>query len=398
MDNKTNTKNENTTIRQKIEVTLVVNLYKQATTGFLASIICSTIVLIYLYNSQSNIIVLSWYLFFIIVILFRYILVKAFNRDKTPEIHLPLWRNLFIVGTFFSGIGWGLTGTPLLLPFNNGLEQALLMMILAGICAGAVPLLAPIRSAALAFLIPALTPLIIHFLTIENPIYTLFNLAISVYLIYLVILSFKTHSIIHSSLQLQFENDVLLRNLSEAKIQLETANKRLQQAATHDPLTNIANRNLFELNFIDALSHAEHEKNILALFYLDLDNFKEVNDIYGHNAGDQLLLIVVARIKNILREKDIVSRLGGDELTVILEDINDLQTVADIAERICQAVSKPIKIDDAEVQVHSSIGISIYPIDGTDMETLLRVADRAMYYVKDHGGNSFHFNVQIEHT
>jgi diguanylate cyclase (GGDEF)-like protein len=209
-------------------------------------------------------------------------------------------------------------------------------------------------------------------------------------------LSLRTHQIIKTSFQLQFDNDSLVNNLSNAKNQLELTNSRLKQDATHDPLTQIANRSLFEANFEKAILSAASNHTILALLYLDIDGFKNVNDTYGHNVGDQLLLMVVARLSNVLRNKDILSRLGGDELSIILENMANVQAIADVAERVREVISKPIMLETTEVQVHVSIGIAIYPTDGSDANTLLRVADRAMYYVKDHGGNNYHFNVQLD--
>lgn len=384
-------------LRQKIEIALVTTLYKQAKLGFLASWMCATVVLIYLcyFQSVETMVACGWYTFFLVVTLSRLMLVNAFLRNKSPQNHLALWCNIFIAGTFLSGISWGVIGSPFLLP-DNSLEEALIMVILAGVCAGSVPAFAPIRRAALAFLIPAMLPLIVGFIATKDSIYIFLLLTFSVFFAYLLILAFKTHQLIRDSIQLQFENDALLIGLSEAKSQLELTNIRLKQDATHDPLTHVANRSLFEANFEEAIRSAASEHKILALLYLDLDGFKSVNDMYGHDAGDQLLLIVVARLKNILRERDIVSRLGGDELTIILENIENVQAIADVAERVCTAISEPIMLKEAQVQVHASIGISIYPTDGDDMNTLLQIADRAMYYVKDHGGNNYHFNVQLE--
>lgn len=383
-------------LAQKIQVALVVVLYKQAKLGFFASLICATVVLIYLYYFRSSELLLAyiWYTFFLVIILLRLFLVNAFLRNPRPEKHLTMWCSLFILGTFLSGVSWGIIGSPLLLP-RDSLQEALIMIILAGVCAGSVPAFAPIRRAALAFLIPALLPLIIGFVTTKDSIYLFLILTFSAFFAYLVTLIFKTHKIIRDSIQLRFENDDLLKHLSEAKSQLELSNVRLKQDATHDPLTHVANRSLFETNFEEAIKMAKAEHKILALLYLDLDKFKEVNDKHGHDAGDQLLLIVVARLKNILRERDIVSRLGGDELTIILENMENVQAIADVAERVCETIREPIMLKEAAVQVYASIGISIFPIDGDDMNTLLRVADRAMYYVKDHGGNNYHFNIQI---
>jgi diguanylate cyclase (GGDEF)-like protein len=383
--------------KRKIEIALVLNLYKQAKIGLFGSLICGSAVLYYLYHFNPSKTLFAWFAFFLGVLGLRFILIKQFVKAKRPEDQFITWRNLFIVGAFLSGISWGLVGSSLLLPTDSGIVQALILVILASVCAGSVPVLAPSPTAAIVFLIPAMLPVIMGFLAKSDSIYTFFILTMVIFLIYLVLLSLRTFQIIKNSILVQVENDALILSLSKAKTQLEQSNIRLKQAATHDPLlTNVANRSLFEARLQEALDIAKKEHKILALLYLDLDNFKEVNDKHGHDAGDQLLLIVVERLKNILREGDIVSRLGGDELTVILENIEDVPVVAEITERICQVIAEPIKLNNAVVNVHASIGISIFPIDGEDMSTLTRVADRAMYYVKDHGGNNYHFNVQVE--
>jgi len=386
-----------TDLKQKTEVALVVAIYKQAKLSFLASWVCATVVLLYLYYFKStNILyVYIWYAFFLAVTLSRTLLVNAFLRTDFSIDRIKIWKNLFIIGAFLSGISWGIIGTPLLLP-SDSFQQTPIMIILAGVCAGSAPAFAPIRNATLAFLIPALVPLIISFTLTQTSIYLFLTITFTVFFLYLIILSLRTHQIIKDSLQLQFDNDMLVKSLSNSKNQLELTNTRLKQDATHDPLTQVANRSLFEANFEQAILAAANDHTILALLYLDLDGFKNVNDTYGHNAGDQLLLIVVARLNNVLRNKDILSRLGGDELAIILENMANVQAIADVAERVREVISEPIMLENAEVQVYVSIGIAIYPTDGSDANTLLRVADRAMYYVKDHGGNNYHFNVQLD--
>lgn len=392
-----NSKTVMTDSKHKIELALVVAAYKQARLSFLASWLCATVVLFYLYYYKSIDIfyVYAWYIIFMVVTLSRTVLVNLFLKSDDPEPHIQTWKNLFIIGTFLGGLSWGVVGTPLLLPIN-ALQQTPIMVILAGVCAGSVPAFAPIRNAALVFLITALLPLIISFSLTQNSVYLFLLATYSAFFIYLMMLSIRTHQIIKNSFSLQFQNEILVQNLSDAKNQLELTNTRLKQDATHDPLTQVANRSLFEANFEKGIQMAAKEHSILALLYLDLDGFKNVNDTYGHEAGDQLLLIVVARLNNVLRNKDILSRLGGDELAIILENMANVQAIADVAERVREVISEPIMLEKAEVQVHVSIGIAIYPTDGTDANTLLRVADRAMYYVKDHGGNNYHFNVQLE--
>lgn len=384
-------------ISAKVEIALVENIYQQARIGFAVSIICSTMVVIFsLYANTDITILFTWYFAFIMVVLARIILYKLFIERTRKKTHIKIWRNLFTVGALLGGIMWGFTGTSFFLPVHASLEQTFILVILAGITAGAVPLNSHISETAIVFLLAALLPLVVHFFSFSNTLYLLFDFTILVFATSLILLVFRTHRFIYDALYLRFENDDLLIELKSAKEQLEITNKRLQQEATHDPLTHVANRHLFEVILQDAINQAERKKQNLALFYIDLDKFKEVNDTYGHHAGDQLLLVVIARIKNILRDTDTVARLGGDEITIILENATHLEKIAEIADRICKSIAKPIKVDGTDTHVFASIGISMYPSDGTDIKNLIAVADKAMYFVKENGGNSFHFNLDAK--
>lgn len=381
-------------INTKVEFALVGKIYEQANIGFIVSIICSSLILFYLHYGQSmKAEIYLWYVIFVTIALSRVLLAGLFFKNLQTTINITLWRRLFTAGALLGGLMWGVAGTPLILPMNDPLEQAFILMILAGITAGSVPLNAYLSKASMIFIISALLPLTIHFLLIPNLHYEIFGITTIIFMTFLIILTFKTHRVLYESLYLQFEHDELLIELSNAKNRLEITNKRLQQEATHDPLTHVANRHLFEVILQDAINQADHNKQNLALFYLDLDKFKDVNDTYGHHAGDELLLVVIARIKNILRDNDTVARVGGDELTIILENATHFETIAEIAQRICLSIAKPIKIDHAEVHVYASIGIAMYPSDAKDLKTLIQIADKAMYVVKENGGNSFHFGL-----
>jgi diguanylate cyclase (GGDEF)-like protein len=253
--------------------------------------------------------------------------------------------------------------------------------------------LSSVLGAALAFIIPALLPLVLNLFYHQWNM--LFDASVAVYMMYLVVLAKKMHDTIKSAVSLQFENNILLNNLSEAKNQLEIINKKLEQVATHDPLTNVANRNLFSTYFDESIERAKKNRRILALLYMDLDGFKSINDTHGHHIGDQLLLVLVDRLEEFFDTMDVVARLGGDEFSVILENVVDPSEVAKIARRICHALAEPVTINKIDLHVTASIGIAVYPIDGDSAETLLTIADKAMYYVKEHGGNNFRFNVTL---
>jgi diguanylate cyclase (GGDEF)-like protein len=379
-------------VMKKIDNALVTLGYMQAYIGLAASLFCATIILIGMYNIQKTNILYGWYGVFLLVTLFRAVVVMYYKQDRQESSRITLWRNLFIFSALIGGVVWGATGI-ILYPLGNHLQQTLIVLVLAGTTAGSVPLYSAVLPAAILFITTALLPLIINLFISQNNL--LFDLTVVAYLVYLLALSHRTNGTMRSSVGLQFENHTLLNNLSEAKMQLEMINKKLEQAATHDPLTNVANRNLFVTNFAQAIERAKENKKLLALLYIDLDNFKSVNDIHGHHIGDQLLLVLTERIEEYVESLDIIARLGGDEFTIIVEDVINPEDVAKLTKKICRTIAEPVRINGLELKVSASIGIGVYPIDGDDAEKLLAVADKAMYYVKERGGNNFRFNVTL---
>jgi diguanylate cyclase (GGDEF)-like protein/PAS domain S-box-containing protein len=164
----------------------------------------------------------------------------------------------------------------------------------------------------------------------------------------------------------------------------------LDRVAHYDPLTGVPNRRLLADRLEQAILRANRSGKSLAVCYLDLDGFKQINDQHGHATGDQVLISVAEQIKRVLRVEDTLSRLGGDEFVMLLADITSPQECSLILERILQAISQPVFIDGHRVSVSASIGVSQYPEDHVDADTLLRHADQAMYFAKDSGKNRYH--------
>jgi diguanylate cyclase (GGDEF)-like protein len=168
------------------------------------------------------------------------------------------------------------------------------------------------------------------------------------------------------------------------------AEERLEFLATHDPLTNLPNRVLFNDQVKHALSLAGRTGQKVALMYLDLDGFKQVNDTYGHEIGDRLLKEISARFKSELRESDTVARLGGDEFAFIIEYVKNNDDVSNVAEKILMAVKQATPINDLDIDISGSLGICIYPDNGEDAEELIKKADSAMYKAKEAGKNLYY--------
>lgn len=159
--------------------------------------------------------------------------------------------------------------------------------------------------------------------------------------------------------------------------------------ALHDPLTGLPNRILFEERLTLALAKAHRQGEMLAVAFLDLDRFKNINDTLGHAVGDELLQSVAQRLKGCLREGDTIARWGGDEFTLLLPQITSAEDAAQIAERILSSFKTPFQLCDREMHVTTSIGIALAPYDGEDAETLLKNADTTMYRAKQHGKDNF---------
>ncbi len=190
-----------------------------------------------------------------------------------------------------------------------------------------------------------------------------------------------------------------LQDISDRK----KSEDRIRQLAYYDVLTGLPNRRFFKESLDRALRHARRNNSHVALLFLDLDRFKMINDTLGHEAGDRLLKEAGDRLHSCVRSTDYVasarggkmhsavSRLGGDEFTLMLRDIEDPQHAATVAGRLLERFAQPFDVDGREVFTSTSIGIAVFPMDGEDVDTLLRNADAAMYHAKDRGRNNFQF-------
>jgi len=184
-----------------------------------------------------------------------------------------------------------------------------------------------------------------------------------------------------------------LHTLHLFKVILSSSHKvdRLSYQATHDPLTNLLNRRGFENRLQNIHDNAIIEKQKYAIFYMDLDNFKTVNDQYSHAIGDQLLITVSQLFQNCLREHDALARLGGDEFTLIVQKFKDKDELETLANRLINALKKPIPIENSMLSVGVSIGVAIHRTDGFNPKKLMMAADKAMYHAKNSGKNKVVF-------
>ncbi len=176
-----------------------------------------------------------------------------------------------------------------------------------------------------------------------------------------------------------------------AKKKLEEQAKQLHFQANYDHLTKLPNRMLFNDRLEQSIVNSKRYKHMFALLFIDLDNFKEINDTLGHHIGDKVLQLVSKRLSTCVRIEDSLSRLGGDEYTVMLHNLNRPESAAEVAQKLLDMIKTKIIVDNHELYLSASIGISIYPKDATTSSDLIKFADSAMYEAKDKGKNNFQF-------
>ncbi|HEX7832010.1 MAG TPA: EAL domain-containing protein [Thermoanaerobaculia bacterium] len=182
----------------------------------------------------------------------------------------------------------------------------------------------------------------------------------------------------------------LVRDITERK----RVEQQIEYQAYHDALTGLANRRLFNEHLSLAVALAQRRTTLVAVLFLDLDHFKIVNDSLGHSVGDALLRDVAKRLKEALREGDTVARVGGDEFTIVLQEITRREDAALVAEKVLRTIAEPIEVNGHRLYVTTSIGITIFPDDGEDAETLLKNADTAMYRAKSEGRNTYQMSTR----
>ena len=191
----------------------------------------------------------------------------------------------------------------------------------------------------------------------------------------------------------QIDSQLLERAIRYA-IERKTAEAKLARLAHYDPLTNVPNRILFRDRLGGAVERARRGHQTVALFFVDLDGFKQINDTLGHDAGDELIRTVASRLGTCVRKSDSVARIGGDEFTLILEDVTTTGDIVNIARKVIEVITRPVSYGTQQLFVGASIGIAVYPEGGEDVDWLLKHADMAMYQAKGLRGSAYRFYTQ----
>ena len=360
-------------IQKRFSVDVVKELHQHLLFSIPTGLLCASIIFYILSQTANNLLLKSWYVAMIIVFILRFVQLAFYHYSpQFTKLHF----SLFILGLTLIAILWGIAGS-LLMPKDNLLQQTLIIIVLAGITAGGTQLFQGSNIASYIYLIFSLLPLCIWLASQGGATYNLLSLATFVYLLYMLMVARRNYQLLFTFYHLYYKNESLVR--------------RIQKIAYHDVLTGLANRKQLEDSFKFALSFAKRHQKLLAVIFMDLDRFKTINDTLGHEAGDFLLITFAQRLQSIIRDSDIIARLGGDEIIIIITELSDLETVSLIAKNILAKISEPMLIKNRTVQITASMGISIYPKDGQELKFLMSNADKALYLAKSAGRNNFKF-------
>jgi diguanylate cyclase (GGDEF)-like protein len=371
--------------QHEIAAEMTTLLYNQAKPAIAGSFIVASCLFYVLYPVINSSYLWGWYGLMIFTTVFRYGLIKIYFSKKQSDKSNKFWNNLFTMAAALAGLGWSFVSV-LSIP-TGSVYETFSICSLAAMAAGAIPFFSCSRAACVVFVVPILLPCAIAaFLDHDTP-HQLLGFLAFLYLNLLLIACFRMHNTFYRVIKLKFENEMLVGNLQESHKVVEN------YLSTHDGLTDLPNRHLFNLKLEKAIVQAEHTQSQLALLFLDLDHFKDINDALGHDLGDSLLIKVVERIQSCLSETDFLARFGGDEFTLILENSNS-QSVVSRANTIRNKLALPFQLNEQDYFITTSIGIALYPDDGSDMQMLVKNADMATYRAKERGRNTSEFYTQ----
>ena len=414
-------------LRQRVDL-----IYSNALLANVLNILIAGLFVLSINQHISDISNWLWFALLSSLVCIRIILV-IFYKIRQGQWTFERWALLYTLLSTLIGICWGISAVFYLL-LDDLMARMVLFMLLIGIVASAMIILSALPGALAGHVIPIFTG-IFTVLSIEGGPWAIYIICgMLIYSIFIVLSAVNSSGQLTKQLKLHFTNKNLIGNLNTeikhrqyVQKKLESHQKKLEQVveqrtselrdknyklsreiqqrqqveedlkhlAHHDMLTNLPNRLLFNDRLKHALVRAHRHQTGGAILFIDMNGFKQVNDTFGHDTGDRLLQMVAERLSLSLREEDTISRFGGDEFVVVSELENYHNNAGLLAQKIIEILKTPFEIEGQQLHAGCSIGISLYPQDSDDPETLIKQADEAMYLAKKDGKNSFRFYSEL---
>lgn len=387
-------------VQSQIDTFRLHLLVSEGPTAVITSSVIGLVLLIFMLSGVIEQVMLSvWMISIVIVAILRLLFIKitkkiiAQNNQPLNQRQIKHYETIHCLGAFLGGALFGGLGILLDVSWPLGM-QFIIPFVLAGLSAAAVSSNSSSLPSYYCFIFPALLPLSYGLYTIDSGFGASLVL---VYLTMMITISKRFNTVVVNSIRLRFENKTLIDELSEST-QTQTRLLRqkkeqhtiLERMAHFDVLTNLPNRTLLADRLKQAMLQSQRHQQSIAVAFLDLDDFKAINDAHGHIVGDELLNTMSERMKEVLRETDTLARIGGDEFVVILADLTKTEEYPSVLERLLQAIARPVTVGNITLKLTTSIGVTLYPQDDADVDMLIRHADQAMYLAKEAGKNQYH--------
>ena len=363
---------------------------KESTVSLLGGLITAAFYTVVLYGKVSSEILLSWFSVISLVYVIRWITTNYIYRlDIATEGNSYIWEKIYIVGTLIAGSLWGV-GSYFIFPDSSALLDAVIVLTIGGLVAASSVTYAPSKYIGFAFSFPALLPLSIYFFVHDGNEYFYMGVLVLIFLL----VTFTSNRVMNKAnmkgIMLGIKNNTLIDDLRNKMQKIENMSGEISYQASHDMLTGLINRREFEARLEKAITDVRHNKRNHVLCYMDLDEFKVVNDTCGHVAGDALLQNLAKHLEDKIRNTDTIARLGGDEFGLLLPLCN-----IDKARKIANNLRKTIKDfqfvwDKKAFDIGVSIGLVEINENMRTLNDILKAADSACYVAKDLGKNRIH--------
>jgi len=363
---------------------------KESTVVLFGGLITATFYVFVLQNKVPSDILLPWFVTIGLVYIIRWITVNYFYRlDVTIEGNSCRWEKIYLVGTFITGLLWG-GGSYFVFPENNPLLDSVIVLTVGGLVAAASVTYAPSKYLGLAFSLPALLPLSIYFFLHEGSEYFYMGTIILIYLFVVFVSNKVMNKTNMKGIILGIKNDILIDELRNKMLKIEDMTGEISYQASHDMLTGLINRREFEARLEKAITDVRRNGRNHVLCYMDLDEFKVVNDTCGHIAGDALLQNLAKHLEGKIRSTDTIARLGGDEFGLLLPLCN-IDKAREIANKLRETIKNfQFVWDRRPFDIGVSIGLVEINENMRTLNDILKAADSACYVAKDLGKNRIH--------
>ncbi len=356
-----------------------------------------------LWNEVPHVKLVVWLALVVALSLVRATVYFGYQRARPLPNEAARWEYYFAAGASMMGLLWA-AFIVLFFPPSTIEHQLLILLVITGVPVGAIGVLSPSTLAYFGYFIPAMVMLMLKFSMLGSQADATLAALVLVYGVTLLFIFRTLHNNLLENLKIKFHNQNLLQSLGvmhrieeiNQELEMELGERkrtedRMRHLAYHDTLTGLPNRGALQEHLHLMLNQAHQEQRRVGVLFLDVDRFKNVNDTLGHISGDTVLKVCAERLVRCVRHEDIVARTGGDEFVVVLSQVHDMNDVARVAQQIIDSLSAEISLGTQQLRTSSSVGISLYPDDGVEAETLLKNADTAMYAAKSTQPGSYRF-------